>query len=452
MTDSIITSLGLGSGLNVSQLVRDLAAASRAPKAERFDALAKASQAKISAVAQARADLDSFADTLGDLVATGSLASRPLVSDERMMQASALPGAQLGALSVEIEVRQLARSQTTHSALMASASTPIGTGTIDLTVAGQSYPVTINAANNSLAGLVDAINASGSGVRATVVADQGQVRLVLKGEAGSAKAFAVNANAASSTELASLVNSGLTVSQAASDAMIRVDGVEFRRPSNRIADVVPGVALSLKTAEAGTIVNLSASRPTDALRQTISDFVSVFNQLQASLKSARQTVGGGDLRALDRELTGLIGQPLTSHATVNSLSDIGIALDRSGGIIVDAARLDAILASAPDAVEALFNPQRNALQTAETDPGLAGALDAIRDRAAASGGVLDSLGKRLQAESAELAKNRARMEAREAAYEARLQRQYATLDARVGAFKATQSYLDQQIKLWSNER
>jgi len=451
MTDSIITSLGLGSGLNVNQLVRDLAAASRAPKAERFDALAKASQSKISAVAQARADLDSFADTLGNLVATGSLASRPLVSDERMLQAAALPGAQLGALSTEIEVRQLARGQTTHSGLLASASTPVGAGTINLSVGGQNYPMAIDATNNSLAGLADAINASGSGVRASVVSDQGQVRLVLKGETGAAKAFTLSADAASSAELANLINGGLTVSQAASDAIIRVDGVEFTRPSNRIADVVPGVELALKTAQAGTLVTLAATRPTDALKQTITDFVTVFNELQSSLKSARQNVGGGDLRALDRQLTGLIGQPLTSHASVNSLSDIGIALDRNGSITVDAARLDAILASAPDAVEALFNPPRSTAQTAQTDPGLAGALDAIRDRAVAPGGLIDSLGKRLQAESAELAKNRARMEAREAAYEARLQKQYATLDARIGALKATQSYLDQQIKLWSNE-
>jgi flagellar hook-associated protein 2 len=41
------------------------------------------------------------------------------------------------------------------------------------------------------------------------------------------------------------------------------------------------------------------------------------------------------------------------------------------------------------------------------------------------------------------------MEAREAAYAARLTQQYGSLDARVGALRATQTYLDQQIKLWT---
>jgi flagellar hook-associated protein 2 len=41
------------------------------------------------------------------------------------------------------------------------------------------------------------------------------------------------------------------------------------------------------------------------------------------------------------------------------------------------------------------------------------------------------------------------MEAREAAYKARLEKQFGGLDAKVGAAKATQSYLKQQIDLWT---
>jgi flagellar hook-associated protein 2 len=61
MLPPIAATLGAGSGIDTVALVRDLAAASRAPKVERFDALTRANQAKISAVARARSDLDSFA-------------------------------------------------------------------------------------------------------------------------------------------------------------------------------------------------------------------------------------------------------------------------------------------------------------------------------------------------------------------------------------------------------
>lgn len=449
MIGNIANSLGMGSGINVNQLVSDLAAASRAPKVERFDALARASQSKISAVAQARADLDSFADTLANLVSTGSLSSQPLVSDDRALAASALPGALLGKLAAEIEIRQLARAQTMHSGLSSSASDPVGLGSLTLTVGGVAHNLTITASNNSLAGLADAINATGSGVRASVVSDQGQFRLVLKGETGTAKAFSVAADAGADPALAGLVG-GLTLSQTASDAIIRVDGVEYNRPTNTITDIVPGVSLTLKKAEIGVAVSLGSVRPADALKQTVSDFVTVFNQLQTSLKEARQAVGGaGNLRALDRQLTALVSKALTGNAGINSLSDIGIKTDRNGMLSLDRGKLDAALASDPDAVEALFNPPRSASATAITDPGLATALDEIRDAAIAPGGLIEALGKSLQSEASELAKNRERMEAREDAYKARLEKQYATLEARLSAFKATQAYLEQQVKIWS---
>lgn len=448
----IANSLGFGSGINVSQLVSDLATASRAPKVERFDTLAKASQVKISAAAQARADLDSFADTLANLVSTGSLGSQPTVSDSDALSVSALPYAQLGKLAAEVEIRQLARAQTMHSGLLTSASNPVGIGNLTLTVGGTTHAITIDATNNSLTGLADAINASGSGIRASIAADQGQVRLVLKGETGAAKAFTLTTDAGAEPSLATFVGTGLSQSQAAADAILRVDGIEYSRPTNTVSDVVPGVSLTLKKAEAGASVSLGSARPAEALKQTITDFVTVFNQLQASLKEARQSVGGaGNLRALDRQLTALVGRALTGNSGVNSLSDIGIKTDRSGALILDAAKLDAALASQPDEVEALFNPPRDVARTALTDPGLALALDEIRDAAIAPGGTLESLGKALQAEAATLAKNRERMEAREEAYRTRLEKQYATLDARLSAFKATQAYLEQQIKLWSNE-
>ncbi|MFN3748582.1 MAG: flagellar filament capping protein FliD [Sphingorhabdus sp.] len=450
MIGNIANSLGLGSGINASQLVSDLATASRAPKVERFDALAKASQAKISAIAKARADLESFADTLGNLVSTGSLASQPTVSNESALAVSALPGTQLGKLASEIEIQQLARAQTMQSGLVASASQSVGIGELTLTVGGTPHSISINAGNNSLTGLADAINASGSGVRASIVADQGQVRLVLKGETGAAKAFTLASTAGSEPALAALA-SGLTQAQAATDAIIKVDGIEYRRATNSIADVVPGVVLALKKAEAGASIALGSTRPADALKQTIADFVTVFNQLQTSLKDARQTIGAaGNLRTLDRQLTALVSKPLTGNAGINSLSDIGIKTDRSGILILDNAKLEAALASDPDAVEALFNPPRGATNTPTTDPGLAIALDEIRDAAIAPGGSIESLAKTLRSDADALAKNRERMEAREDTYKARLEKQYATLEARLVSFKATQAYLEQQTKIWSD--
>ena len=70
---------------------------------------------------------------------------------------------------------------------------------------------------------------------------------------------------------------------------------------------------------------------------------------------------------------------------------------------------------------------------------------------AGSGGPLDGLKTRLQKEVDAIGKNRARMEEREEAYRLKLEKQFTQMDARLSALKATQSYLEQQIKLWNRE-
>jgi flagellar hook-associated protein 2 len=449
MITSIANSLGFGSGIDTTQLVNSLAAASRGPKVDRFDGLNRSVQAKISALGQARSDLESFATSLSTLVAGGTLRSQPVVSDEAALSATAAAGSRLGTLTGEIGVRQLARAQSSVSDVMAGPSAPIGLGSITLHVGGATHFVTIDATNNTLDGLAAAINATASGVRATVAADQNGARLVLKGETGAANAFTLTADPA----LAAFTTSAMATGQVAQDAMFTLDGVNFVRTNNSVSDILPGISFTLKRATPGSTVSISAQRPTEALRQTIGEFVSVFNTLKRNLAEARRMTGGDvAMRTLDQDMSALVSKPVTSGALFSSLSDIGIATNRDGSVSLNTAKLDAALAADPDAVEALFNPIRDATHNEASDPGIAHALSSIRDAATTQNGVLNGLSTRLQKEVQTIAQDREKMETRETNYRARLERQFGSMDARIGALKATQSYLSQQIKLWSNER
>ena len=132
------------------------------------------------------------------------------------------------------------------------------------------------------------------------------------------------------------------------------------------------------------------------------------------------------------------------------MADVGISTNRDGTLAIDATRLEAALRNHPDAVEAMFNPPRSASQTTETDPGIAFALDSLRDAAVGTNGPLEQVRLSLERETEQIAKNRDRMEQREQVYRSRIEKQFAGMDARIGALKATQSYLEQQIKLWNN--
>lgn len=452
---SIINSLGAGSGIDIKQLVADLSNASRAPKVARISTLAQQNQARISAVAQARSDLDGFADSLGQMVADGTLRSTPTVSDDSVLGATARAGIHADSFAATVVVNQLARAQSAYTGIVADRTAAIGTGTMTLTVGGVAKTITIDAANNSLDGLASAINASGSGVTASIIADEGGHRMILKGASGEANAFTLTADAGAEPGLAALgygPGGGMTLGQSAANAQFTIDGVAFSRASNIIDDVVPGMSLTLKKAAPGQPVDIGASRPLDMIKQTVGDFVSVYNQMKKSLVSASSQSGPTkSLQELERELAGLVSKVLSSHPSINKLSDIGISTTKEGTLAIDSKKLDAVLAADAGAVEALFNPRRDATHTEATDPGIAFALDAIRDKAVATDGVIDRVSKSLSDSRETLTETLEKIEVREDAYRKRLEKQYGSLEARLATIKATQTYLEQQIKLWTNQ-
>lgn len=450
MVSSIAYSLGYGSGIDVSKLVTDLAAASRDPKVALFDTREKAVQSSISAVAQARSDLEGFATSLANLVAGGTLQSQPNVSDTSILDAKARVGASMASFSGAIEVTQLARGQTLASGFVTAATNPIGQGTLTLTVGSTPFTVTIGSGNDSLNGLAAAINGAGSGVTASVVNDTSGARLVLKGPSGTASAFSLSSSDPGLTDFT--YPGSMTQVQSALNAEFKVDGLAYSRPSNSVDDVVPGVILTLKKVAVGNPVPISVTRAGDTLKSTIADFVSVFNELKGHIADARTATRGDQaMRTLDRQISQLVSQSVTTGSP-SSLSSIGVKTNRDGTITFDEAVFNAAYAANPDAVEAIFSPTRDATHTAATDPGIGGALSALKTAATATNGTLASLSTRLANQAKSLASDRARMEARETAYKDRLDKQFGGIDSRVGALKATQSYLDQQIKVWTQSK
>ena len=85
------------------------------------------------------------------------------------------------------------------------------------------------------------------------------------------------------------------------------------------------------------------------------------------------------------------------------------------------------------------------------DLGLGGALQAVRDALRGTTGPLVTMQDRLKAESKSIAADREAMEIRADAYAARLKLTFGTMETRITALKATQSYMTQQIAMWNSD-
>ena len=441
---SIANSLGFGSGLDVTKLVTDLAAASRDPKVARIDARADAVKASISAVGLVRSDLEAFSTSLDAVVSGGSLQAPLSMSNATILDAATVKGSAGLGIDTSVTVNKLAQAQNSMSAQYVDRTTIQGSGSFTLTVGGVAKTVTIASGTGSLDDIASAINDAGTGVGARVVNDGTGFRLVLRGPTGSAGAFSLTSSDAGLSDVAA----GVTQTQAAQNAEVVVDGVTYTRSTNKLEDVVYGVVLNLK--QEGT-TRLTASDNKDTYSAALADFVGAYNALKTDLTAAlAATKSDGGLRSLERQLSSLVSQSVSSGAFGN-LGAIGVKTNKDGTLAFDSATFEKAYAANPEGVVAVFVPKRDATHTNITDPGIGGALAAIKTSALATAGVLTSTSNRLTREQKGVETDRTTMEARETAYKARLDKQFGGLDAKVGALKATQSYLTQQIKVWTNE-
>jgi flagellar hook-associated protein 2 len=90
--------------------------------------------------------------------------------------------------------------------------------------------------------------------------------------------------------------------------------------------------------------------------------------------------------------------------------------------------------------------------TITIDRGLGGALQSIRDALRASGGAFATTQKRLSDEAARISKDSEALTVRSDKYYNQLLASFTAMDRQVSASKATQSYLDQQVKMWTSNQ
>ncbi|MGP7796805.1 flagellar filament capping protein FliD [Sphingomonas sp. CLY1604] len=467
---SVLTSLSTGSGVDTASLVTNLVTAQFAAKNAALAAKTNALTAQISATSTLKNTISQFSTALGTLTGGGTLQTQPVSSNSAIVSASAISGAKVGQLSSSITVSQLATAQGARSAAIADRTASIATGTLTLTLgtatysgdgatmtgftAGSGTPVSINVTDGSLDGIAAAINAAKSGVTATVIADQdGKSVLSLKGTTGAAQAFTLKADDTGSAlnQFNVGVNAG-TLTGTAGNAKLTVDGVSVQRSSNTISDLVPGVKLQLNAVSAAP-VSLGSTRPTSALAQAVSDFVDTYNQVYASVKSETDPVDG-DLksdtaaRTLMRSLQGLTTKSMVSSATPGApttLAQLGIATNRDGTLKVDTTTLNRVLAAYPDEVEAMFAP------TASNALGLQSSLSGISLAASSSVYGLGASAATYTAAQKDLSKQQDSITSQSDAMTTRLTQQFTSMNSRVTAYKATQTFLENQIKAWNKD-
>jgi len=456
-----ISSLGIGSGLDVESLVSKLMSIEQQPINNIKQASAKL-QTKISAYGQLQSAVSSM-QTAAQKLSDASLwnASTVSVSDATVATVSA---ASAGSQNHLLKVSQLASAQSVASRIFTSGSETLGDGTLTIALGrwagdppvftpGSGTPASITvSATDTLTSIRDKINAANVGVNASLVNDAAGTRLVIRSlSTGENQAFQITTPDAALADLAyDGSGTGLSQTQAASNASFNWDGLDLTSQSNTLSGLSDGMTVNLlKTTT--TAVSIGTSNDTTSIKKAITDFVDSYNKLfnlmkdQTKYDAGTKTAGvlQGDSKAVSVQqmLRGITGGTTTLAGAFSRLSDIGLEPGQSGTLTVNSTKLDKALTnltdlkklfSAPDTVNKQnqgFALRWNsfATQILGTDGAITAGQSALQKRIANNDSQID------------------RMQDSLSLTEQRLRAQYSALDTKMSSLSALSAYVSKQF-------
>jgi flagellar hook-associated protein 2 len=441
MSIGTITFSGLASGINTGDLIDQLTKIEHRP----IDLLQNQEsglQNKLSLLNDLNSKLATLKTAATKLsTSTNFFVHKASSSDDAVLTAAAGSNAVAGNHSVT--VNSLARATTQASANFGSLTANVRQGTLAITVGATTTNVVVDGTNNTLQGLRDAINASGAAVTASIVqVDASNYRLVVNGK-NTGTANAVTLDETGLTTGADPLP-GFSVTQAASDASLTVDGIAVTRSTNLVSDVLTGVSLDLKSASASEL-QVTISNDTDAIKTQINDFVKAYNDVQSFIheqtaydsenKTAGPLIGDSTVQTVQRVLRSALGTAVSGSPA--TLTELGITTQSDDTLSVDDTKLSDALNTNMTGVSNLF---------LDATSGVAQRMMANVDSLTlAATGILTAGIDGTQNNIDDLSQKIADKEADLILFQEDLTRRFSVLEGLVSRLKSQGQYLTQQL-------
>ena len=451
----------------MAALAANLAAAQFAPRSDRLTARSETLARQISAASDLKSQLLQLVNAVGERVRTGDLAVQPLIANGAV--AGVTRGAASGSGTYLLEVTALAAGQVVSSPAFAAPASLTGSGTLTLrfgSIAAGNFTedpahpaasITV-ASGASLSAVASAINAARTGVSAYVLNSADGAHLMLKGPSGAAGAFVLEAaETAGEPGLAQLAWNPATAPErrlaVAANAAFKLDGQTISSASNILADVVPGLSLALTGTNSGAPTTIRFSDPGSAVNGFMADLTGALNELVSELNQDVNPLTGdlgrdAGARAMRRAMSGLAGtaiMPGAASGAPATLADLGLATTRDGTFRLDPARLAATLKAAPgEAAAMLTNGIHGVFATLDR---LSRSVNAAGDPGTLAGSLV-----RFNAQKSKLASEATKLTEAQEKLRSQMVTRFAGTDTRVGASRATLSFLQNQIAAWNAPR
>ncbi|NLY14214.1 MAG: flagellar filament capping protein FliD [Gammaproteobacteria bacterium] len=452
---------GIGSGLDIKNIVKAMVDAEVAPKASQLNRLEKTAETKLSALGQLQSALSTFQSAMKDL-------NKPELFDKRTANSSnsavLSATADKTALSgtYRVEVKNLATSSKVSTAALDKDFTATSAGTLTVKLgANDAKAVTVDIGKDStLVEIRDALNEQlkDKGVTANIINNPstGQSQIVLSGkETGAGHDIIVEGTGGvaglSVDSSVKSVNGAAGYLEQAVNASFTIDGLELESPSNTIKNAIPDVSFTLKgKTEEDKPLTVTVGQDTKGVKDQLKKFVDSYNEFMSVSRKLTSVTKVGDDKApvvgglvgdsTVRNLVNGMRSELSNMAGDNGdalrvLADLGITTQKDGSLKIDDKKLDAVLESNFDAVGQFF----------AGDKGLMSRMDSRISGFAGKEGIIGTRQQSLNATRSDITKQKEKLTMRADQIEARLLKQFNAMDALVGQLNTTSQQLLQSL-------
>ncbi|NLY34371.1 MAG: flagellar filament capping protein FliD [Alcaligenaceae bacterium] len=446
-----ISSIGVGSGLDLSTLL-DGFRTSEESVLSTITQRKSTENARLSAYGQLSSAIEKLQTAAkafeGDTTFGQYTASQTGESFSASASSSAVAG------SYRIKVESLASTQTLIANGVADKAAANGTGgVVKFTLEnGEVKTLDLTGKGTSLQDIAKAINADKElGLSASIMNDGSGTpfRLMISTTATGTQAAVSDITVENNAELGALLNKTGMTEQAATDAVIHVNGIKVTQATNKLEGVIQGVTLNLNKADT-TEQTLTVSRNDDKTKSAINEFITAYNNVQKFIKSSTaytEGAGGSILngdntaRTVQTRLSGIMSFQSSNGGAFKTLSDLGIRTQADGSIKLDEEKFGKALAENRDDIAKLFQDKTNgiATYTQNVTKGLISSTTGIVTTAS------NGTKTRIEELNSQYERKQAQIEATMERYRA----QFTALDSLVAKMNSTSAYLTQQLSMWN---
>ena len=441
-----VTSLGIGSGLDLESLVEAFIDAEAIPEEIRLQQKEERLDIELSGVGSFKSALSSFDSILAKLSEDDAFSKQVITTSGSALSVESNGYASNGSFKVDVE--EVAQGNKYNSTIFAGGSTStVGSGNLIFGNGTDSFNVAIDAAD-SLSVIRDKINQDSNnfGVTVNIVnGDSGSFLVFGNDQTGLANRLTIT-NDNASLDSISTDNNEIQLAQ---NAKIVIDGTTAAfSDTNEFKNVIEDLTINVSEVTVpGSPITVDIGQDVESGEALIDEFISGYNELMASLTGLGAPKQGRlafdpSVRQAKQGITNMVIENVQGlTGSIDSLQDIGLEINRDGFLEKSTFSSENIATGSERLQNALSTKLSDVSELFSSNNGLAKQMSDFIGSYIDSDGILTERQTSLNSRLSDIPDEYQALEDRLRSYEETLRKQFTFLDSTVSQYNATGAYL-----------